>query len=618
MLKIKSVTIKGMHNVELKHYDIDDITYFNGPNGSGKSTVLQAIQYALLGYIPGTNKRTSFIFEHANSDMLSVKLILDDDGTLISIERSMRESLNKRSVETSLVIDPDTYDIASIISDIELPIFNFDEFLNMTPNKMKEWFVRFLPKYDVAIDWKSEMVSYLLSKGITDVNARLVDEAYSIINTINGDDCIKEVNDRLKSELSSMKKEKERLQSTIQSLIYYDDVDDTLDASEIRHELDVIKKRIHDNDILRAKYQYVKANNDGVDAALAEFSDLKKETFSEDENYKKFLKKLRSTEKSIQECTDRFEQCVSEQLSIREAITKLESEINFKSEILEGKGVCPYTNVHCNDVSKILDSYREDIEDAESTKASLEQDLNDSKVYAEIEAENRNKLKDSKRDYENMLAYIEKRYKERDSLRTRYLEYPEYDPNFDVDSENQLVQSLNDTLIKLSANEQYQKMIDRLTSDKFELDTSIEYYKHWVNMTGVNGMQTDTSSKSPFYILGDTMDSYITKFFGESCCSDFGLSEKSNSFSLYLNRDDTIIPFNLLSSGEKCMYSLALMLSLVQLSDCKLKLVLVDDLLDHLDDKNIEIMFSTLESVKDIQMIFAGVKKLDKSYVVNV
>lgn len=618
MLKIKSVTIKGMHNVELKHYDIDDITYFNGPNGSGKSTVLQAIQYALLGYIPGTNKRTSFIFEHANSDMLSVKLILDDDGTLISIERSMRESLNKRSVETYLVIDPDTYDIASIISDIELPIFNFDEFLNMTPNKMKEWFVRFLPKYDVAIDWKSEMVSYLLSKGITDVNARLVDEAYSIINTINGDDCIKEVNDRLKSELSSMKKEKERLQSTIQSLIYYDDVDDTLDASEIRHELDVIKKRIHDNDILRAKYQYVKANNDGVDAALAEFSDLKKETFSEDENYKKFLKKLRSTEKSIQECTDRFEQCVSEQLSIREAITKLESEINFKSEILEGKGVCPYTNVHCNDVSKILDSYREDIEDAESTKASLEQDLNDSKVYAEIEAENRNKLKDSKRDYENMLAYIEKRYKERDSLRTRYLEYPEYDPNFDVDSENQLVQSLNDTLIKLSANEQYQKMIDRLTSDKFELDTSIEYYKHWVNMTGVNGMQTDTSSKSPFYILGDTMDSYITKFFGESCCSDFGLSEKSNSFSLYLNRDDTIIPFNLLSSGEKCMYSLALMLSLVQLSDCKLKLVLVDDLLDHLDDENIEIMFSTLESVKDIQMIFAGVKKLDKSYVVNV
>lgn len=618
MLKIKSVTIKGMHNVELKHYDIDDITYFNGPNGSGKSTVLQAIQYALLGYIPGTNKRTSSIFEHANSDMLSVKLILDDDGTLISIERSMRESLNKRSVETSLVIDPDTYDIVSIISDIELPIFNFDEFLNMTPNKMKEWFVRFLPKYDVAIDWKSEMVSYLLSKGITDVNARLVDEAYSIINTINGDDCIKEVNDRLKSELSSMKKEKERLQSTIQSLIYYDDVDDTLDASEIRHELDVIKKRIHDNDILRAKYQYVKANNDGVDAALAEFSDLKKETFSEDENYKKFLKKLRSTEKSIQECTDRFEQCVSEQLSIREAITKLESEINFKSEILEGKGVCPYTNVHCNDVSKILDSYREDIEDAESTKASLEQDLNDSKVYAEIEAENRNKLKDSKRDYESMLAYIEKRYKERDSLRTRYLEYPEYDPNFDVDSENQLVQSLNDTLIKLSANEQYQKMIDRLTSDKFELDTSIEYYKHWVNMTGVNGMQTDTSSKSPFYILGDTMDSYITKFFGESCCSDFGLSEKSNSFSLYLNRDDTIIPFNLLSSGEKCMYSLALMLSLVQLSDCKLKLVLVDDLLDHLDDENIEIMFSTLESVKDIQMIFAGVKKLDKSYVVNV
>lgn len=618
MLKIKSVTIKGMHNVDSKHYDINDITYFNGPNGSGKSTVLQAIQYALLGYIPGTNKRTSSIFEHANNDMLSVKLILDDDGTLISIERSMRESLNKRSVETSIVIDPDTYDIASIISDIELPIFNFDEFLDMTPNKMKEWFVRFLPKYEVVINWRTEMTSYLLSKGVENINEKIVDEALCLVNNINGEDCIKKVNDSFKSELSIMKKEKERLESTIQSLIYYDDVDDTADVEEIKRELDNIKARIHDNELSRARYQYVKLHNDGIDEALTKFSDLKHDTFSDDENYKKFLKKLRSTEKSIENCTTKFEQYVANQLAIREAITKIKSEIDFKLEILEGKGVCPYTNVACKDVAKILDSYREDIEESKTKKASLEKDLKDSKMNAEIELTNTDEFKATKRKYEENLTSIEERYRERDLLKSRYQEYPDYDPNFDTDAENQLVQSLNDTLIKLSANEKYQNMIDKLTSDKFDLDTSIEYYKHWVNMTGINGMQTDTSSKSPFYILGDTMDKYITKFFGDSCCSDFGLSEKSNSFSLYLNRDGTIIPFNLLSSGEKCMYSLALMLSLVQLSDCKLKLVLVDDLLDHLDDENIEIIFSTLESVKDIQMIFAGVKKLDKSYVVNV
>ena len=52
MMRIKSVHIQGMHNVEDKTYQLSNATYFYGENGAGKSTVLQAIQLALLGYIP--------------------------------------------------------------------------------------------------------------------------------------------------------------------------------------------------------------------------------------------------------------------------------------------------------------------------------------------------------------------------------------------------------------------------------------------------------------------------------------------------------------------------------------------------------------------------------------
>ena len=61
-MEVKSVTIEGMHNATRKHYDLGSLSYLYGKNGSGKTTVMQAVQLALLGYIPGTNKRTSDIF----------------------------------------------------------------------------------------------------------------------------------------------------------------------------------------------------------------------------------------------------------------------------------------------------------------------------------------------------------------------------------------------------------------------------------------------------------------------------------------------------------------------------------------------------------------------------
>ena len=76
-MKISSVTIEGMHKLgQPKKYTFNNLTYLYGPNGSGKSTVLEAIQLALLGYIPGMNKKNDYYAKSSNGISFIKKEIL--------------------------------------------------------------------------------------------------------------------------------------------------------------------------------------------------------------------------------------------------------------------------------------------------------------------------------------------------------------------------------------------------------------------------------------------------------------------------------------------------------------------------------------------------------------
>ena len=617
-MKIKRVTIEGMHNVDKKVYDFGNLTYLHGPNGAGKSTVLQAVQLALLGYIPGTNKTKDAIFQHSNSILMSVILELDDNGQDVRVER-VWHGRSKASISSVVLITPEKYDIASVIGSLELPIFNFSEFLGMTANKLKDWFIEFLPSEDVSVDWEkvlSESVPTTSESELAStICGELVADAMSEIRSMDarGVDQVRKANEYFKSALSFKKKELERAQSTIQSLVFHDDVSADVDEEEVvakirRYEQLAnaardVQRDIADNEAHNAFLERAAASGITADSVEADprYLDLKSQ-------YESVSKQVAagSTSKSfaadIKDLVDRRNDVLA--------------QVSMKADVIRSKGVCPLTKKLCDPVKDLVGSYQKDVDAARDEVAEIDaklKQLNASVADADREYHEACRKQS---EIQSAMQQLTSQYEHRDHIRSQ-IKPIDTSVDLSVDYYAEL-RELRDLQVKIEANKRYNKLIDEFTANKFRIEMEIATYKAWIKLTDVNGLQSSQSSSNPFTVLGSKMDRYLQAVFGDSVSAGFNLESKANSFNFGINRDNHYIPFNLLSSGEKCMYTLALMMGLVESSDSKLKLVMVDDLMDHLDDNNIQNLFDSLAKVSDIQMIFAGVKSVSGSFVVEV
>ncbi len=242
-MQLEKINIKGFHNIEDKTYLLNDINYFYGLNGAGKTTILNAIQLALLGYIPGTNKTKSDIFKHANSNIMSVTLDITGESDIV-IKRSWMKT--PKDIVASISITPDTLtedDIFQLIGDLKLPVFDFNSFIDMTSNKLKDWFINFLPDVDVKIDWDKKLQDSLSSfKHILDEEfVRDTIQMHQGIEAESTIDKIQTYHKALKSLLSEKKAELTRIQSTIQELIFHDDLDEMTDIDSVKSEIAAIE-----------------------------------------------------------------------------------------------------------------------------------------------------------------------------------------------------------------------------------------------------------------------------------------------------------------------------------------------------------------------------------------
>ena len=607
-MKLTGIRIEGFHKVQNKYYDLNDINYLHGINGAGKSTVLQAIQLALLGYLPDTPKNSKeAIFRHANGRTMSVTLDIDDNGQHIQIFRTW--SKFGATIDARIDVRPEGYDISNLVKQIELPIFNFSDFLGLSANKLKDWFIQFLPDHGDAIDWKQtlkEAAAVLppLPENTTSIDS-LIDNFLndSGVSTKSGTTEIRAANDYFKLMVKTEKEIINRHIHTSQSLVHYDDIDMKLDESAIRQRLTDLQKFKTDairaqeaarrNQTLAAKIKEMKSSG-AIQAACAE----------DDERY--LAADARSTELSakINELNDQkvSEAHVSED---RAVIATLQAEITAAQKIINGDGICPYNETRCDSIVKYIEELKQQVDIgnakileineriAQTTSTNAEIDAQIHTMHGEIarcEAE-LNSIYNTYKDYNNLVAQIEEIV---------------YDGN-DLDKIESDIAETTELLAKVSANQKYKELSGKILADRTYSESVLEYYKCWEKLTGINGMQSGESAASPFIQFGEEITEILVHVF-DDVTAEFNISTKANSFSFGINREGRYIPYDLLSSGEKCMYALSLMICIVRQSSCPLNLILVDDLFDHLDPANMTKLFDCLKSINDVQFVFAGVQ----------
>lgn len=600
-MKLKSVKIENMHHVIEKEYNFDDVNYLYGQNGAGKSTALQAVQLALLGYIPGTPKQNLAIFRHARGKFMSVTAVLiTEQGDEISVCRTYIGT--DKSAKSSVEITPPGFGIDSILSELELPIFNFNEFTNMSANKLKDWFIQFLPSGSEEVNWEDVLTSALGDKVYADVSTiqeELREKIGELSKDYEGVELVRQVNAYLKTCISFEKGSIDRLQSTIQSLVFYDDCADVDEESIAKHskeiaDLQKLSRSLSAYTALAEQHESVRNQLDSMKASIDG------ETFEDDKMWQEANNVIVNGNNELRALTEQ-----SNELANRRA--EISTEITTKRNIINGKGICPFTKSSCESITTLVEELSKECEELE--KEYFENKAKQDEVSSKID------------ELRQKIAAADKT---RRSVETVYLRYvmakqqleqiqvPDMMPT--TATQEDLAKrsaELTEKIAKAQANIKFNVMNDTLTKEKSKSELKLSVYKTWEKLTAASGkLQADLSEK-PFRNMEAEMTKHLKNMFSDDVTMKFYLSDKANSFSFGLERNKKYIPFDLLSSGEKCLYTLAMMICLTEVSNSPLKLILIDDLLDHLDDDGADKLFESLSNMKeDVQIILAGVKEV--------
>lgn len=586
-MKLKSITIKNMHKVKSKTYDLSNITYFYGKNGAGKSTILQAIQLALLGYIPGYNKTNASIFKHSNSNTMYVKLELEDNYYIERTYQKLKSTITCDVVENL----PEGLDSKSLVSELELPIFNFSDLVNQSSNQLKKWFIDFLPKSAGSLDWES-----ILSKNIPVSNIDFQDFIKTTLSAdcfkIDGVDGVIQVNNYLKALLSAKTEDSKRAINTLQSLIYDEDIYDCGETIEsVQNELESLTNLLNHLSTQEANHNHNKYIIDQLNMYPRLCNNI-----LDDPNYARITNRLNTLESEQARYLDKQNQI--KQLKFEcEAINKLQST----------QGKCSYLNCDCDKLS-------EKIEELSKKYASMSKDI---KILETQCCEFFTELSELQHDK----AHIENKYNQQEKLK---LQLRQVDPDYNIEylkNTKLKIHRTQELLVKLIANQKYEQLKTKLEKDKAKIEFEIQCLKEWIKITDANHIQNDLM-QAPFIQLSDKISSYVQNLFN---CTDyvakFNLSSKSNDFNfgIYDTKQDIYVPYDLLSSGEKCIFAISLMLALIDESSCMCKFILIDDMLDHLDDDKIKILLNAFESkIQNIQLISAGVKPYAGAVLTNI
>lgn len=594
---IKRVVISDMHNVKLAAYDLAHTNWITGPNGSGKSTVLQAIQLALLGYVPITGKTKGSVFQHMSSKLMQIQLVLDNNGQDVTITRHLKNANGKKTNE--VIIDPEEFTLESIIGDLELPVFNMTEFLSMTANTQKDWFIKFLPSAGDANDVWSAI------KNTIDESSDSANQLTDFMTTAqeSWQDCVAcapdivsaltKFNESLKSLRSFKQAEQKRLENTINSLIRYSDESaDPTELSKLKEERS-LQSKVRDSIL---QYQAKISMYETAMSVLKRYDESAKIPLESNDEYKEVCTQLNTVKESVLKVSDRLIAQTQNRDAYRATLNALQQFVDC------AEGTCPFTKNTCATASSFIAEKQAEYQSTQvlytMVVSSMESD------EAELK-----ELNATKANLESKKAHIEDAHNGYERARNACPECPQ-DPadGRTLDSVDAILQVIDQRIERISDNIQFAKLADSVTKEKFKVDLELEAIKSCITATGPNGIPSQLA-EGPFTQLATNINSLTANIFADNRVPKFHLAETANSFSFGLQ--DTVtgeyIPFDLLSSGEKCALSVALMFEIVKMSSSPLKVVLIDDLFDHLDADRHRAVLNVAVNNPDVQLISAGV-----------
>ena len=639
-MKIKSVSIEGLHNVKRKTYSFDGkATYLHGPNGAGKSTVLNAIQLALLGYIPGTAKNNSSVMLHSNCPEIRVSVELEkDDGSECVITRSIKRKGSSAS-QSLTVNDPDKGSIddedyvKSILGSFDLPIFDWAEFTGLTSNKMKDWFIQFIPGMNEDVDWRAELEKALPCRLIYDkeaVNAtacRINDEIDKELSAVEQ---VSEANALLKQDLSYYKAALKERENTLNGLMDLDFGDKSADdvCNEIKdmdRELTDLKAAKSSKELslkeLTRDYKnrlHYEAEIERLQSAIPSYEEARK---LEEEG-----KELQGVKKSALESVPSFEaekESLTELIkNAEEAFIKLQVESKSLESVINSDGTCPYTTDPCDSIKILKTEYEEKCK-------RIKTDMETVGIQAEDLKSKLSNVQTSLMESKQKAAQAESRMTQIDQILSKRTEVMQKVQKIEDDAlsfdrpyvtEDQIegvkkeIGELSDKILVLNVQRNaledklnQSKAVERLTKEKYKLQERVDVFKSWVDLTGPNGLQSELSSGG-FKSLEENLTKNLQRTFGSDVSCKFNVTSKANSFSFGIERGDQYIPYAVLSTGEKTLYAFALLNYISGSSGSSLKLVMMDDFFDHLDPERFKSLMSVVsESDDDVQIIMAGV-----------
>ncbi len=168
MAKITSLHLKGYKGQNVVE-QLSGLDMFVGPNGAGKSSRPEGLSLAMLGYIPGRQKRAEETMKVSAGDEMSVGLTLDNGFNFMrtftrneTYSRSTGET--KISIKESLSVTPSKGEstetarknrIAQEFGNFSIHL-DFAEFEAMSPAKKREYLYQFVEDTD---DWTKEDIA---------------------------------------------------------------------------------------------------------------------------------------------------------------------------------------------------------------------------------------------------------------------------------------------------------------------------------------------------------------------------------------------------------------------------------------------------------------------------